>query len=248
MTAASHDVPTPPHLGRRPGPAREAANDDALIEKLRARAWDPGRRFDEAHVPGAWIAERYGTDWLGQSQDGRRGSCSDGTIAFKSLTEVVAAYYADAPRGPLFAPVTLAQVEDVERRLGLRLPELLRRVYTEVADGGFGPDCGLVSLCDGNRAPGHLSDWPSAARARERNRAAGVPESWFELTAGGCSMYWHVSLLAVDNPVLLYDCDRWVPEWGEDPHDGLSYAAESLRKWLWTWADGGNVWREVLDR
>lgn len=36
------------------------------------------------------------------------------------------------------------------------------------------------------------------------------------------------------------------PEWGEDPHDGLRYAAPSPRQWLWTWADGGNVWDEVL--
>ncbi|WP_229843519.1 hypothetical protein [Streptomyces chryseus] len=49
-------------------------------------------------------------------------------------------------------------MENAERAIGRRLPELLRRVYTEVANGGFGPDRGLASLTDGSRAPGHLTD------------------------------------------------------------------------------------------
>ncbi|MFE2023409.1 hypothetical protein ACFW9O_35870 [Streptomyces sp. NPDC059499] len=54
--------------------------------------------------------------------------------------------------------------------------------------------------------------------------------------------------LAVDNPVLLYDSGDWDPTWGRRPHDGLRHATASLRRWLWTWADGGNVWDAVLSR
>jgi hypothetical protein len=50
-----------------------------------------------------------------------------------------------------------------------------------------------------------------------------------------------VSLIAVDNPVLLWDGDGWEPDWGQDPHDGLR-SSIPLRQWLWTWADGDNVW------
>lgn len=57
-------------------------------------------------------------------------------------------------------------------------------------------------------------------------------------------MEWHVSLSAFDNPVLLYDADGHT--FGEGPHDGLRHATAALRKWLWTWADGGDVWGEVL--
>jgi hypothetical protein len=219
-----------------------------LIEKLRTRALDPGRRFDTARVPSAWITERYGADWFDRPNPDLRSTGSDGTVRLRSSTEEVASYYADAPRELLFPPVTMAEVESVERKIGRRLPDLLRRIFIEVADGGFGPGGGLVSLREGNRAPRHLSDWPSAVSVHEHDRAAGVPASWFFLTGGGCTMSWYVSLLAVDNPVLLYDCDGWVPEWGETPHDGLSYATSSLRKWLWTWAEGGDIWREVLDQ
>ncbi|WP_234437701.1 hypothetical protein [Streptomyces sp. WM6368] len=66
------------------------------------------------------------------------------------------------------------------------------------------------------------------------------------MTGGGCTMERYVSLIAVDQPVLLWDADGWEPDRGQDPHDGLRYSAPSLRQWLWTWADGGNVWDEVL--
>jgi hypothetical protein len=61
-------------------------------------------------------------------------------------------------------------------------------------------------------------------------------------------MEWYVSLIAVDHPVLLWDADGWEPDWGQGPHDGLRYAASSLRHWLWTWADGDNVWDEALQK
>lgn len=127
---------------------------------------------------------------------------------------------------------------------GHALPELLRRVYTEVGDGGFGPDSGLVSLRRGNRGPGDVIDWPSVHRER-RQRYWAPPPSWLLLAYGGCSMEWHLSLTAVDSPVLLYDADAWKPDWGQDPHDGLCHAMP-LRRWLSIWAEGGQVWDDVL--
>ncbi len=61
-------------------------------------------------------------------------------------------------------------------------------------------------------------------------------------------MEWYVSLLAVGNPVLLHDAGGWDPTWGRRPHDGLRHASHSLRRWLWTWANRGNVWDDVLSR
>jgi hypothetical protein len=55
-----------------------------------------------------------------------------------------------SPAGQL-PPVTGAEkVADAETRLGFALPELLRRMYCEIADGGFGPGYGLVGI-EGDR-------------------------------------------------------------------------------------------------
>jgi len=228
-------------------PTRPVEIDDALITKLRARAWDPGRRFDHVDVPLAWIEDRYGPERLEQVR-GQAFSFSDaGTVALAAHADEVTSYFADAPREPMFPPVTATDVEAAEQVVGRPLPELLRRIYTEVGNGGFGPDTGLAALTTGQRGPRHVADWPCAVTIHQRNREAGLPASWLHLVYGGCTMQWHVSLLAADNPVLLYDTDGWVPAWGQDPHDGIRHATASLRQWWWTWANGGSVWDEAID-
>jgi hypothetical protein len=48
-----------------------------------------------------------------------------------------------------FAPLSKASVVKAEKRLGFQLPTLLRRLYTEVANGGFGYSYGLLGLSGG---------------------------------------------------------------------------------------------------
>ncbi|MFB7941408.1 hypothetical protein [Streptomyces sp. NPDC056049] len=81
------------------------------------------------------------------------GSSSNGMIVRNSQAEEVAAF-ADAPRGPLFPPVPPPEVEAAEDIIGRPLPALLRRIYTEVGDGGFGRDGGLALFTDGRRVRG----------------------------------------------------------------------------------------------
>src|SRR6516165_6348366 len=45
-----------------------------------------------------------------------------------------------------FAPVSNAEFEREEEHLGVRLPLLLKRLYTEVGNGGFGPGHGLLTM------------------------------------------------------------------------------------------------------
>lgn len=99
--------------------------------------------------------------------------------------------------------MTAAELANAERTIGQRLPELLRRLYTEVANGRFGPDArGFACLTDGNRDPEGVV-WPSAVRIYQRSHKSGVlPASWFELTPGGCTMYWYTSLTDSDIPIL----------------------------------------------
>ena len=55
-------------------------------------------------------------------------------------------------RSQRVAPVaTPSQVERAESRIGFSFPALLRRVYTEIGNGGFGPGYGLFGIEDGNQ-------------------------------------------------------------------------------------------------
>lgn len=90
---------------------------DALLEQLRVRAADPARRTDlRPGVLGA-IVGRLSLGGLGF---GRSGG------------------------GPRRA--SAADVRSAEEALDLALSPFLVRVYTEVADGGFGPEEGLLPL------------------------------------------------------------------------------------------------------
>lgn len=52
---------------------------------------------------------------------------------------------------PVIYPVaSKKQVEAVETLVGFSLPWLLRRLYTEVANGGFGPGAGLIGVEGGH--------------------------------------------------------------------------------------------------
>lgn len=60
------------------------------------------------------------------------------------------------PHGFAWPPATEEQVRTTEDRLGFPLPHLLRALYTELANGGFGPAYGIIGAVGG--AP-HLGDW-----------------------------------------------------------------------------------------
>ncbi|ALO99099.1 hypothetical protein SHL15_8132 [Streptomyces hygroscopicus subsp. limoneus] len=61
-----------------PVPKTGERNGKVLIEKLRVRAWNPGRRFDTADVPVAWITEPY---------DSEPNECFGPNSGLASLTE-----------------------------------------------------------------------------------------------------------------------------------------------------------------
>lgn len=128
---------------------------DALLEAVRARAQDPARRTS---VRPTELGEALGALDLG-------GTLTMGTGLGAMLRNVVAANRAgrvDAegvaaanelhrqmttPVDPgLPPPADEATILRAEAALGVHLPATLRRLYAEVADGGFGPAEGLLSL------------------------------------------------------------------------------------------------------
>src|SRR5690242_12415879 len=56
---------------------------------------------------------------------------------------------ADLVPPKVFPPATPAAVEAAEQALGFALPPLLRQLYLEVGNGGFGPGYGLSGVPEG---------------------------------------------------------------------------------------------------
>jgi hypothetical protein len=69
----------------------------------------------------------------------RTNSSSGDSWILPAGAQPAVAYCQDEPRQAPLPPATSAQVAEVEHVLGHPMPELLRRMYTEIALGGFGP-------------------------------------------------------------------------------------------------------------
>ena len=101
---------------------RVDTGDDALIRALRERAWHPGKRLDETRVPAAWLAERHGPDYKVVLAEVSRGFGTDGSLWLAWDAPEIDEYFADAPRGPLFAPASPALVEGGRGRVRAPVP------------------------------------------------------------------------------------------------------------------------------
>ena len=212
---------------------------DELIARLRARAADPERRVDVR--PSQFMAGVSTLDLGGLM--GMLGSVSS------DLRRVVAANQAGTPVDPalhakavsigaamstpvatsLPAVASAEALAALEAAIRVPLPPFLRRVYAEVADGGFGPGGGLLGAAGA-----------AAAYARMREGS--------ELPRGRS---WPEALLPVverDPGFTCVDCaspDGRVVDW--DPEDlgefsgekafakSFSEVAPSVEAWLSEW-------------
>jgi hypothetical protein len=131
---------------------------------------------------------------------------------------------------PPLAPATPEAVEEAEQVIGHNLPPLLRRLYLEVGNGGFGPGYGLLGV-------------PGGHRDDLRNTAIDLYRKWHdggdrELPGGplpicywGCGIYSFVDCRT--EPHAMWACD---PNPGVE--DDLFREHVTLADWLDQWIHG----------
>ncbi|GAA1013674.1 hypothetical protein Aple_088170 [Acrocarpospora pleiomorpha] len=221
---------------------------DDLIQRIRERAWDPARRHDLVYVPLDWLKREYGDNitnrinsyksrvppgesyWSPEPQDHLLDA------ALEAGAPEAARYFSDAPHEPPYPPISHAELLACEKRIGHEIPELLRRVYTEVSNGGFGPSYDLLGL-----PPGGHREYEIGLDALETYEEQPEVSNilGFPLVAAGCSMYWYMSLTQPGNPVCLWDDDGWDHE-EQSPEVGIVTIAPSLAQWFDDWVNGYN--------
>jgi hypothetical protein len=148
------------------------------------------------------------------------------------------------------SPALLCDLEDAENALGFYLPSLLKRIYHEVGEGGFGPGYGLFRLnasrvvwngADAINAivPCYREERPiiqdgDADWVREENNAEIWPEGIVKICDWGCNMY--SCLDCFDTPryrILRIDYNRC--------HSEFRVESLSLLQWLEDWVDGQSL-------
>lgn len=144
--------------------------------------------------------------------------------------DLILAVQARAADQELPEPASVDDVRAVEQMVGQPMPPLLRRLYLEVANGGFGPG-GVVSLTD-------TGDWFSdCADITEAYRDFADPEcplplGIVPLMDRGCAMWALVDFKTADGQM-----------WDWDPNlccvdHALAPLGQSLAQWLTDWLHG----------
>ena len=143
----------------------------------------------------------------------------------------------------VFPPTTMKSVESAESKLGFILPSLLRDIYTQVANGGFGPGYGLIGLDDGahddlgksitdlyllykqDDPQDHLWHWPDRL----------VP-----ICHWGCAIYSCIDCSQLTAPMINFDPNHY--------EEGISWdkafipQRASFNKWFEGWLNGEKLW------
>lgn len=214
--------------------ADELSSD--LLKRLKDRVADPERRTDANSSRSQTVSldallARLGPKGeqlrsISNQLQGLMGQFNLGGLRMATGTPV------DDPSSrqfdPLPAPATAEQIAEFEKAVGRALPPALRQLYTEVADGGFGPGSGLFDL----------------------RRVAGEYDDMTCEPAGPQNQPWPANLLPLLDAEPGYDCldmdSGEMVSWDPQEIEGYSNAAwlrsfrtvaPSLAAWLEQWLD-----------
>lgn len=129
-------------------------------------------------------------------------------------------------------PVSKSEFAEFERESGLELPDTMRRIYTEIANGGFGPSWGLNPLTHETQISIH--GWDRYERSHWENGVPPTawPDPLIRLCEIGCNAYFGVHLNGTDFPVYIVD-----PQNGGDTEvDWLEPQNVDFATWINEWA------------
>jgi hypothetical protein len=152
-------------------------------------------------------------------------------------------------------PVSLRDLADEESRLGFRLPPILRRLYLEIGNGGFGPGGGLLSLRQiSPKVDQTVATLYHQLQGSRRKRGGTWQEGVVPFAEWGDFIFSCVDLAGpggtVDPTVVRYEPN--MPEAATFQYlkgapfrgAGLIPESERLSKWFDDWIDG----REMFER
>lgn len=133
-------------------------------------------------------------------------------------------------------PATIAEVDAAEAALGFPIPLLLRRLYTEVGNGGFGPSYGLEGVPTIPPTPGTadiVALYEQYSEPSPEYPAHQWPHGLVPLISGGCLFMECVDFTRPPFAVVMFDgndCD-----WERPVVESLAPVAASLEERLEMW-------------
>jgi SMI1 / KNR4 family (SUKH-1) len=134
-------------------------------------------------------------------------------------------------------PATFEEVQEFEQQSGLKLPEVLQRVYLEVGNGGFGPGDGLMRLKSGKNDPIHWEALDAYLCFIDKNLIEGErkwSQYFLPICSGGCDCLGIVDVRDERVGFVQYE----LLENLELLENIVEWKALSLKNWFEAWMNG----------
>lgn len=131
-----------------------------------------------------------------------------------------------------------------EKALGFPLPTLLRTLYREIGNGGFGPDYGLIGVTGGHRSDHGrtLAELYDFQRASDPSAPGwSWPERVLPICDHGCAILWCLDLRDASEPVVLFDPSEVTPAGDRTVETSMIRTHPSLEAWLSAWLKGDDL-------
>lgn len=123
-----------------------------------------------------------------------------------------------SPAPKIYPPVTAEEAAAAEEALGFALPPLLKRIYVEIGNGGFGPGYGLYGLSTGlaeGRYPAALEALYAALRKEPPEGMSPWPEGLLPVCTWGCAIDSYVDCTKEGFPVSVFNPEAHCLESGD---------------------------------
>lgn len=159
----------------------------------------------------------------------------------------------DDPRrsGFIYPPASEEQAQETEARLGFPLPSLLRTLYLNVANGGFGPGTGIRGIDGGynsaipgeNETKAHTFDFT----VYKEQEAQSVARGWRPLMLVPREQWLEHLLPICDLGCCMEACvDIHKRMFITEPSDSndfytLEHLPWAFEEWLWRWVRGEDL-------
>jgi hypothetical protein len=141
---------------------------------------------------------------------------------------------ADGAEGKARPPASEEEIASAEADLGFGLPPLLRRIYAEVADGGWGPGHAVVPVRRGHAAP-EGGACLVETRASLADGAEWLPP-FVPFCEWGTPVWSCLDCQTDEGPVVTASGELEFTDIGHD-----------LRSWLHAWLAGTDLYKEMFE-
>ena len=141
-----------------------------------------------------------------------------------------------------FSPTSPEEIRTAESAIGFDLPPLLKRIFVEVANGGFGPGYGLCGVAGRGTDEGGndiVGLFQGQASDHWRSSYPNWPPRILRIAYFGCAMHAAIDCSLPDYPVFLFDPNQ--------EEEDIKFAnclipfEKDLNSWLYGWALGDDA-------